>query len=828
MFYTSKNTNSALFSKNKLYGQLLPTLIVIGYVKPIALFFAFFLVLGAKAQESTAIYGVVSDSLSGVSLPGATVYIPAANRGVAADLEGRFYIEVKPGTYEVRFSYAGYNPATLKISVTNGESKPLNIDLSNITLQEVEIKAYVNDHTSGTAMSRTKLDMETIKLLPAFLGEVDLLKTIQLLPGVQAAGEGNSGFYVRGGGPDQNLILFDNAVVYNASHLLGFFSVFNSDAVEGVELYKGGMPAEFGERLSSVIDIKQRRGSTEKFQGRGGIGIISSRLTLEGPLVKDKASFIVSGRRTYIDALITPFIDEDSQFGGSQYFFYDLNGRLDWDLGNGSSVYLSSYIGDDAFDFNSPQTEFKTNITWGNRIVSGGYQKSLNKDILLQVNGSFTKYNFGFTGSQDDFLLEVNSQITDYRFNPRLTFKVGNHLIKTGFSYVFHDISPNNSSAAQGETIFDLGEQQQFYSHEGAVYISDEFDLSDVWKVEAGLRISGFSHTGPFTRYVVDANGAKQDTVSYRSGETIADYIGWEPRFSTSYRLSEKASLKASFTQNYQYIHLANLSPLALPTDVWLPSTELVRPQLGRQYALGYFRLFDGGNIEASVEAYYKKMENLIEYQENTQPSDGVDNNEDNLLTFGQGESYGIELFIKKNFGKTTGWIGYTLSRTERQFDAINAGNWYPATFDRRHDIALVVAHRLSEKWTFSGNFVYGTGRAITLPVSGYFIENTLVYNYADRNSFRMKDYHRLDLSATYATSQTKIITDKVTGEVIEKKKRIQSQWVFSIYNVYNRLNPYFYYFDNQGEAANGTFQVQAKQVSLFPILPAITWNFQF
>lgn len=798
-------------------------------MKPIALLFAFSIVLlGLKAQESASIYGLVSDSLSGVSLPGATVYIPSANKGIAADLEGRFDISLKPGTYEVRFSYAGYNPTILTVSLEEGESKAFDIGLSNITLQQVEIKAYISDYTSGTAMGRTRLDMETIKLLPAFLGEVDLLKTIQLLPGVQAAGEGSSGFYVRGGGPDQNLILFDDAVVYNASHLLGFFSVFNSDAIEGVELYKGGMPAEYGERLASVINISQRKGSTEKFQGRGGLGVISSRLTLEGPLIKNKASFIFSGRRTYIDALITPFVSEESDFGGSQYFFYDLNGRLDWDLGKGSSVYLSGYFGDDAFDFNSPQTEFKTNVTWGNRIVSAGYQKIINDDVLLKVNGSFTKYNFGFTGSQDEFLLQVNSQITDYRLKPQLSFKLGNHHIKTGFSYVFHDISPNNSSAEQGETIFDLGEQQQFYSHEGALYISDEFDLTDVWKVEAGLRVSAFAHTGPFTRYILDENGSKQDTISYGSGETIADYIGWEPRFSTSYRLSEKASVKASFTQNYQYIHLANLSPLALPTDVWLPSTELIQPQLGRQYAVGYFRLFDGGNIEASVEAYYKEMENLVEYKENTQPSDGVDNNEDNLLTFGRGESYGIEFFVKKNFGKTTGWIGYTLSRTERQFDAINRGQWFPATFDRTHDISVVAAHRLTDKWTVSGTFVFGTGRAITLPVSGYFIENTLVYNYSDRNSFRMRDYHRMDLSATYSTSQTKTITDKVTGEIIEKRKRIQSQWVFSIYNVYNRLNPYFYYFDNQGEAANGTFQVQAKQVSLFPILPAVTWNFQF
>ena len=713
------------------------------------------------------IYGTVRDSLSGETLPGATVYIPSANKGAAADVDGNYEFALKPGTYEVRYSFAGYRLKTKKISLSTGERLEVNVSLGNITLKRVEIKASTIEHTSSTAMSRTDLSMETIEVLPAFLGEVDLLKTIQLLPGVQAAGEGNAGFYVRGGGPDQNLILFDDAVVYNASHLLGFFSVFNSDAIEGVELYKGGMPAQYGERLASVIDISQRKGSKEEYRGKGGIGLISSRATLEGPIAKGKSSFIVSGRRTYIDALITPFINDESPFGGSKYFFYDVNGRLDFDLGKNSSLFVSGYYGNDAFTFSSPQTEFATDVTWGNRLVSAGYQKLINDDLVLKINGSFTNYTFGFRGSQDEFNLEVESQITDYRFHPELSFKIGSHTFKTGFQYTFHDISPNNSSAVQGETTFDLGEQQQFYSHEGAAYISDVFDITDLWRIQAGLRISGFQHTGPFTRYLVDESGSKQDTIRYSRGESIADYLGLEPRLSVRYRLNDQASLKASFTQNYQYIHLANLSPLALPTDVWLPSTEIVEPQLGRQYAVGYFHTFGNGEIEASAEVYYKEMENLIEYKENTQPSDGVDNNEDNLLTFGRGESYGIELFIRKNFGKTTGWIGYTLSRTERQFDAINSGRWYPATFDRRHDIALVVAHKLSDKWTFSGNFIFGTGRAITLPVSGYFVENTLVYQYSDRNSFRMRDYPRLDLLATYSTSPTKIIRDILTGEII-------------------------------------------------------------
>ena len=382
--------------------------------------------------------------------------------------------------------------------------------------------------------------------------------------------------------------------------------------------------------------------------------------------------------------------------------------------------------------------------------------------------------------------------------------------------------------AKQGSTTFDLGELQKYKSHEGALYVSDAFDLTDTWRIEAGIRASAFMHVGPFTRYILDENGNKTDTISYKKNENIADYFGLEPRLMIRYQINSHSSLKAAFTQNYQYIHLANISPLALPTDLWLPSTDRVRPQLGRQYSLGYFRNFLDGTIETSVECYFKTMENLVEYAENTQPSDGVDNNEDNLLTFGRGIAYGIELYIKKSFGNTTGWIGYTLSRSERTFKEINGGRTYPATFDRTHDLSLVVAHKLSKKWTLSSNFVFGTGRAITLPQSGYFIENRLVYNYADRNSFRMKDYHRLDLSAIYQPKNTTLKIDPKTGDKKAVPRRIQSKWVFSIYNVYSRLNPYFYYFDAQGRAADNTFKVTAKQVSLFPILPSITWNFLF
>ncbi|NEN24695.1 TonB-dependent receptor [Cryomorpha ignava] len=798
----------------------------------VRLFFFFFLFgflqISAQAQRSVLIYGSIKDSLTLESLPGASIYLTPSLKGAITDANGNYKFRASPGNYLLTASYVGFREYKKQISLSENDSLKLDISLGSITLSAVEIEATRLEKIRSTEMGVNALTMETIETMPAFLGEVDLLKSIQLLPGVQSAGEGSAGFYVRGGGPDQNLILFDDAVVYNASHLLGFFSVFNSDAIQSVKLYKGVMPARHGERLASVIDIEQRQGNKDKFSGRGGIGLISSRLTLEGPIEKGKSTFLIAGRRTYIDALAKPFIKKSSPFGGSGYYFYDLNARLDWKLNKGGKLYLSGYFGDDYFDFNSPQSEFKTTVGWGNRIASGGYSKLFNNNSLLKLNASITNYRFTFLGAQDDFELEVKSNVLDYRFKPEYSFNLGSHRMRFGGAYTNHAIRPNNSRAEQGGTQFDLGELQKYRSHEGAIYLSDAFDLTETWSFEAGIRASAFMHVGPFTRYILDENGNKTDTISYGKNENIADYFGLEPRFMVRYQLNSRSSIKTAFTQNYQYIHLANISPLALPTDVWLPSTDVIQPQLGRQYSLGYFRNFFDGMLETSVEGYFKTMDNLVEYKENTQPSDGVDNNEDNLLTFGNGIAYGIEVFIHKTIGKTTGWIGYTLSRSERTFEEINQGRTYPATFDRTHDLALVVAHKLNKKWTLSGNFIFGTGRAITLPQSGYFIENRLVYNYDERNSFRMKDYHRLDLSAIYQPNNTRIEIDPKTGNKIEVPRKIQSKWVFSIYNVYNRLNPYFYYFDTAGRAVDNTYKVTAKQVSLFPILPSVTWNFSF
>ncbi len=786
------------------------------------------LAYACELDAQVQISGEIRDAISGDPLPGATVLVMPLQKGAISDAEGKYTLNIPTGRHSFTVRYVGFESYHEDIRVKAGDVITRNVALELTTLGEVRIDAERQAHLGSAQMGSTTLDMALIETLPAFLGEIDLLKTLQLLPGVQASGEGNAGFFVRGGGPDQNLILFDGAPVYNASHLLGFFSVFNNDAVEDVTLYKGGMPASYGERLASVIDVKQRKGSKTEYGARGGIGLISSRLTLEGPLQKGKSSFLISGRRTYIDVLTRPFINENSTFGGSNYYFYDINGRLDFDLNDGSELFISAYTGDDVFGFNSAQTEFNTDVDWGNRIITAGWKKRLGQKAFLSLQGTHTNYRFGFRGGQDEFELQVRSKIRDYRFQPDLTFYLGGHRINVGVMYVFHDISPNNSSAVQGETVFDLGEQQQLYSHEGGAWIADEFDIGERWRVEAGLRITGFQHVGPFTRYLLDDINNPRDSIRFGRGDKVAQYSGFEPRLQVRYTLNGFSSLKASFTQNYQYIHLANVSPLALPTDVWLPSTDVVEPQFGRQWAVGYFRTLSDGAIEASAELFYKDMRNLVEYQENYQPTDAVGNNEDNFLTFGRGYAAGLELFLRKIKGKTTGWLGYTLSRTERQFDALNGGRWFPANFDRTHDLALVVAHQLSEKWSLSGNFVYGTGRPITLPSNAYFIENRLTLQYSDRNSVRMIDYHRMDLAATYSVNPMRAVLDPITGESSMQRKRVQSKWVFSIYNVYSRLNPFFYYFADEGRPEDNSFRISARQVSLFPILPSVTWNFIF
>lgn len=772
----------------------------------------------AQQAKKFTLSGYVREDASGEAVIGAAVSLREPLRGSVTNTYGFYSITADSGEYDLRVTYVGFQEFTQHITL----DKDTHLD---IKLLSKENKAVVITDTKGDEnvkdgqMSANRLEMKQVKQIPAFLGEVDVLKTIQLLPGVKGGAEGNSGFYVRGGGPDQNLILLDEATVYNAGHLFGFFSVFNGDAVKDINLIKGGMPSQYGGRLSSVLDISMKEGNNQRFQVDGGLGVISSRLTVQGPIKKDTASFIVSARRTYIDVLMNPFIKDDSPFKGSGYYFYDLNTKLNWRINQNNTVFLSGYFGRDVFTYNDAKSDFKVTIPWGNATTSLRWNHLISPKIFVNTTLVFSDYKFSFGAEQDGFEFKLFSGIRDY--NAKLDFSWlpnDKHYVRFGANYTYHIFTPNNVSAKSGETVFDLGGLKHEYAHEAAIYINDDWDITNRLRVSAGLRYSYFMMVGPFDRYVQDVTGRVIDTISYGKLKKVKDYGGLEPRISLRYILDEQSSVKASFTQNYQYVHLATLSPISLPTDIWVPCSDVVKPQLGWQYAVGYFRNFRDNMFETSVELYYKKMLNQVEFAPGALPEDNVNNNTDNNFVFGTGESYGAEFFFKKRVGKLNGWIGYTLSWTYRTFPDIDNGKAFPARYDRRHDISVVVVYDLSEHWTFGTVFVYGTGNAITLPVSRYIIEGQIVSDYGPRNSFRMAPYHRLDISATYTCKPKKLF----------HRLPYQSNWNFSVYNVYNRHNPYFIFFDNEGSIQEGNLKVVAKQVSLFPILPSITWNFSF
>lgn len=785
-------------------------------MKKFLLFYSFiFVSFITYAQNKFTVSGYVKDAKSGESLIGANVYIKEILKGTTTNQYGFFSITLPQGKYTLVVSFIGFEEFSQQIDLTKDQRLNINLKDKSITTKEVVITGERSDkNTQSSDMGRMELEMEKVKTLPAFMGEVDVLKTIQLLPGVQSSGEGNSGFYVRGGGPDQNLILLDEAVVYNAAHLFGFFSVFNADAIKNVELIKGGMPAQYGGRLASVLDISMKEGNNQRFQAEGGIGVISSRLTLQGPIKKDKASFIVSGRRTYADILAEPFIPETSTFKGTGYYFYDLNAKLNYILSDKDRLFVSGYFGRDVFSYNNKKAGFKVDIPWGNATTSMRWNHLFSDKLFMNTTLVFSDYKFSFGASQSDFEFKLYSGIQDWNAKVDFTYFPNiRHNIKYGINYTFHTFVPSNASARQGDVEFDTGKIKKYFANEAAAYISDDFDLTDRLRINAGVRFSYFQHIGPFDRYLKNEIGQTIDTIVYAKNQPITDYNGWEPRASLRFKINSNNSIKAAYTRNYQYVHLASLSAIALPTDTWMPSTEIVQPQVSTQYAIGYFKNFKDNMYESSVELYYKDMKNLVEYKEGALPEDNIKENLDHLLTFGSGESYGAEFFFKKAQGKFTGWVGYTLSWTNRTFLEINNGETFPARYDRRHDASVVGTYTFNEKWTVSAVFVYGTGNAITLPIERYFFEGRVVNIYSKRNEFRMPAYHRADISVTWNHKKT---------------EKFESSFNFSVYNVYNRYNPYFIYFANEGDVTKGTFKVSAKQVSLFPILPSATWNFKF
>ena len=772
-------------------------------------------------SQNFTISGYIQEESNGENLIGVSVYDKSSNKGTSSNQYGFYSLTLPKGNYNIVFSFIGLQTESIEVNLNKNQRINISLKENSTQIQEIKIsEERLDGNIEKSNMSQVKLKIQNVKSIPAILGEIDVLKAAQLLPGISNGGEGNSGLYVRGGGPDQNLVLLDEAVVYNAAHLFGFFSVFNADAIKDMNIIKGGMPAEYGGRLSSVIDISMKDGNNKKFQADGGIGLLSSRLTLQGPLEKNKSSFIVSGRRTYIDVLTKPFLNrnnketgEPNPFSGSGYYFYDLTTKINYKISDKDRIYLSGYFGRDVFNFSDNESGFGIEIPWGNSTTSLRWNHLFNDKLFMNTSLIFTDYRFEFNIAQSDFELRIFSGINDWNSKTDFLYIPNQkHKIKFGSNFTYHIFTPGNATGRSGEVEFIPDEIFKQYSNEAALYLSDDFEINDVLKLNIGLRYSSFQHSGDINPISFLTNEIQLDTNNH--------YRHIEPRFSMRYKLNPTSSIKASYSENYQYIHLASTGSVSLPTDLWVPSTNLVKPKFSKQIASGYFKNFKEDMYETSVELYYKEMENLIEYKEGILPEDNTNSSSDNSFTFGNGDSYGVELFAKKNTGKLTGWVGYTLSKTTRYFDEINDGDPYPAKYDRRHDLSITSTYKLSDSWELSGVFVYATGNAITLPSERYIINGNVYTEYTSRNGYRMMPYHRLDFGATYTP---------------KKEKKFKSSWNFSIYNLYNRKNPYFIYLglENSIEGENGTIQngnliPKAYQVSIFPILPSITWNFNF
>ncbi len=775
----------------------------------IVFFFALFLCISAYANGNVkgeyTISGYITDQSNGESLPGATIYISELKKGTASNIYGYYSISLKPSNYHIVYSYVGYGEITINLNLTSDTSINIELISSAKNLDEVEITGEaVNENITSSQMSVNKIDSKTIKSIPALLGEVDLVKALQLLPGVKFAAEGSSGISVRGGSPDQNLVLLDEANVYNAGHLMGFFSVFNNDALKSVELYKGDLPAKYGGRLASLVDIRMKDGNTKQFHGNGGIGIISSRLMLEGPIVKDKASYMVAGRRSYADLFL--ILSKDDDLKGNKLYFYDLNGKVNYRINQKNQLYLSGYYGKDVFksDF------FKMN--WGN--ATGTLRWNHIFDEKLFSNFTFVvnqfDYNIGFTDDGPQSFL-WQSSLTDYNLKANFNwFANTNNKVTFGFSGMFHNFFPGTIEGQSEESFISTYSLPDEYALESAVYISNEQKIGNRVTLKYGLRLSIFNNIGPGTSYMFNEEGDVVDSTVYSNGDFYNTYWGLEPRIGVVYQLNEVSSIKASYSRNYQYIQQAQNSVAGSPLNIWFPASPNVKPQIGDQVALGYFRNFKEGLFETSAEVYYKKIKNAVDFRDHAELL--LNKYLEGELLIGKGWGYGAEFMVKKNYGKITGWMSYTWSRSIRQIDGINFNEPYSSSYDRPNDFSIVVNYDLNQRLSFGMSWIYMTGQPVTFPVGRYEYGNTNVPIYSERNDYRMADYHRMDLSITWK--------DKPNPE-----KRWHNEFNISFYNLYNRKNPWVINFQTDVNDPSVTY---AEMTYLFGIIPAFTWNFSF
>jgi len=752
-----------------------------------------------------SISGHVKDASTGEELIGASVMVSQLKKGSVTNLYGFYSVSLFPGEYTLVFSYVGYKPKTIPVQLDknifiNIELEEQISELDEVTVHAVSKKANV----TSAEMSVNKLPIKSIKRIPTLMGEVDVIKAIQLLPGVQATSEGATGFSVRGGNPDQNLILLDEGTVYNASHLMGFFSVFNNDAIKDVKLYKGDIPAEFGGRLSALLDVRMKEGNMKKFSGSGGVGTISSRLTLEGPIIPDRTSFIISGRRTYADLFLP--LAKDEVLRKSKLFFYDLNAKVNHVINDNNRIFISGYLGRDVF-----RNEF-AGMDFGNQTLTVRWNHLFSSKIFSNFSVILSNYDYLLgTAEGEANSFEWTSHMTDYNIKADLNYYITPEItIRFGGNTILHKFRPGSARGIGEESLLNSFTLPTLFALENGIYLSTEQSVGERWRFKYGIRFSTFHNIGEAIVYAFNDSYEVVDSAHYGKADFYNTYTAFEPRVAMTFILDPSSSLKASYSRTTQYVHLAQNSTAGTPLDIWFPSSLNAKPQLADQVALGYFRNFLNDKVEPSIEAYFKKMYNAIDFKDHAYLL--LNRYIEGEFRFGEATSYGLELLVRKNEGRFTGWVSYTLSKTTREVEDINSGNPYPAPYDKPHDVSVVMNYEISKRIWASANWVYSTGLPVTFPTGRFEYMGNIAPVYSNRNAYRMPDYHRLDVSISLASKE-------------KPGRKWNYEWNLSVYNAYARKNAWAINFVQDDEDPDVTY---AEKTYLFSVIPALTFNFNF
>ena len=769
-------------------------------------------------SQEFVLSGMVYNKTTNQPINSVSVHDRTSLTGIITDNRGAFRISLSTGKHQIAFSCIGFERIDTIIDLN--DNKELQIYLNPLSYKMAEITitsdARQNNVTS-LQMGAFTLSNKEMKAMPSIMGEIDPLRLLQLTPGIQSGLTGGVGFYVRGGGVDQNLVLYDNTIIYNPGHLLGIFSVFNPELIKDVSIIKSGIPPQYGGKLSSVIKLNSYYGNRDSVKIAGSIGLISSRVSIGGPLFRKKGTFIFGARRTYLDFIVKPLmtllVKNSSVLNKeNKYNFHDFNLGASLKLTKKDNILFSAYYGRDQYRIGQAGIKQKNFIDWGNSMAALHWLHNINENIYLKTNISWTRYDFNLRGSQAEYFFRLYSSVEDLSIKNELSLKNKRGSMITGFEFIDHNFVPNRINARASDLILNFAQFGNMHAIEGGLFIYDEYEVSSRLALSGGLRLSFFDHRGPYTETVKNSSGQITDTIFYPRGESLNFHFNPEPRLTMKYQINNNSSLKASYMKLVQYIHLATSGSVSLPADIWIPTIADIKPLYGDQVSVGYFTNFRNNSFELSTEVYFKKMANKLEFLRGIVNS-SIDHNLNENIAVGNGQAYGIEFYLSKKVGNLTGWLSYALSRTEQKFDNINEGLIYPAKYDRRHDISLTMTKQFNDKWSGSAVFIYVSGNAFTMPVGRYIIQGNIINQYGKVNDFRMPSNHRLDISMM---------------RKLKTMGRLSSELAFSIYNVYNRANPYYIYYEIDGDIEKYSLEIKAVKVCLLPIIPSISWNFKF